>query len=103
MEWYLYIAKCADNSLYTGITKNIQRRIREHNSDNKLGAKSLRYRRPVVLAYYEVFGTQSAAAKREKSINTFSSADKIVDKNTEIVITSMRQIHFFIINLLLII
>ena len=68
MSWYLYIAKCADGSLYTGMTTNLRRRMREHNTDNSLGAKSLRYRRPVVLAYYEMFGTQTEAAKRERAI-----------------------------------
>ncbi|OGM25631.1 hypothetical protein A2627_04280 [Candidatus Woesebacteria bacterium RIFCSPHIGHO2_01_FULL_39_28] len=77
MSWYLYITRCADGSLYTGITKNLVRRIREHNTDNKLGAKSLRYRRPVALAYYESFATQSEAARREKSIKRWTRKYKL--------------------------
>ncbi|OGM05837.1 hypothetical protein A2125_02615 [Candidatus Woesebacteria bacterium GWB1_43_5] len=76
-SWYLYIAKCADGSLYTGITKNLERRIYEHNTDNSLGAKSLRYRRPVTLAYYECFATQSEAASREKSIKRWTRKYKL--------------------------
>jgi len=68
MEWSVYIAKCNDNSLYTGITKDIKRREWEHNNDNQLGAKSLRGKRPVQIIYTEPFQTQSEAAKREKAI-----------------------------------
>ena len=77
MKWYLYVARCADNALYTGITTNLMRRIYEHNNDNSLGAKSLRYRRPVTLAYYEQFETQSEAAKRERSIKRWSRKYKL--------------------------
>ncbi|MBI4057844.1 GIY-YIG nuclease family protein [Candidatus Microgenomates bacterium] len=77
MSWYLYIAKCADGSLYTGITKNLGRRMREHNTDNSLGAKSLRYRRPITLVYYEHFATQSEAAARERSIKRWTRKYKL--------------------------
>jgi putative endonuclease len=75
----MYIVRCADGSLYTGITKDLKRRIEEHNSNNVLGAKSLRYRRPVVLAYYELFATQSEAAKREKSIKRWTRKYKLIE------------------------
>ena len=77
MKWYMYIARCADDSLYAGITKDLERRIREHNSNNILGAKSLRHKRPVVLVYYELFSTQSEAAKREKSIKSWTRKYKL--------------------------
>ena len=77
MRWYMYIARCVDNSLYTGITKDLKRRIREHNSDNILGAKSLRHKRPVALVYYELFATQSEAAKRERSIKHWTRKYKL--------------------------
>jgi len=73
----MYIARCADDSLYTGITKDLRRRIYEHNSNNRLGAKSLRYRRPVILVYYESFSTQAAAAKRERSIKGWTRKYKL--------------------------
>jgi len=77
MQWYMYIVRCADGSLYTGITKDLERRVREHNSNNILGAKSLRNKRPVVLTYYELFATQSEAAKREKSVKSWTREYKL--------------------------
>lgn len=77
MSWHTYIVRCADGSLYTGITTDLKRRVSEHNSDNSLGAKSLRYRRPVTLAYYEVFATQNEAAKREASIKRWTRKYKL--------------------------
>lgn len=77
MSWYLYLARCKDGSLYAGITKDLRQRIHEHNSDNKLGAKSLRNKRPVVLVYYEVFTSQSEAAKREKSVKRWTRKYKL--------------------------
>jgi putative endonuclease len=77
MSWYMYIARCADDSLYTGITKDLKRRILEHNSDNRLGAKSLRCKRPVSLVYYEPFADQSEAAKRETAIKKWTRKYKL--------------------------
>ncbi len=77
MRWYLYIARCADGTLYTGITNNLSRRIYEHNNDNRLGAKSLRHRRPVTLAYYEPCASQVEAAKRERAIKKWTRKYKL--------------------------
>jgi putative endonuclease len=77
MTWYLYIVRCADNSLYTGITTDLKRRVNEHNFDNRLGAKSLRPKRPVILVYHESFATQAKAARREKSIKRWTRKYKI--------------------------
>ncbi|OGM04963.1 hypothetical protein A2715_00565 [Candidatus Woesebacteria bacterium RIFCSPHIGHO2_01_FULL_39_32] len=77
MKWYMYIVRCVDDSLYTGITKNVERRIVEHNSNNRLGAKSLRHKRPVVLAYYEMFTTQTEAAKREAAVKSWTRKYKL--------------------------
>lgn len=77
MRWYVYIVKCADDTLYTGITKDLKRRIYEHNYDNRLGAKSLRYRRLVALVYYELFATQVEAAKREREIKGWNRQRKL--------------------------
>ena len=49
-HWYVYILKCSDNSLYTGITKDLERRVDEHNSGRE-AAKYTRARRPVKLVY----------------------------------------------------
>ena len=66
-SWYTYIVRCADNTLYTGITTDLDRRIREHNCSDK-GARYTRSRRPVELVYSESFSSRSKAAKRETVI-----------------------------------
>lgn len=66
MTWYLYIVEASDKSFYTGITKDINRRLKQHN--NGTGAKSLLGKRPVVLKYFEEFDDQTDAMKREREI-----------------------------------
>lgn len=73
--WYLYIVRCADNSLYTGITTDLERRTNEHNS-GKLGAKYTRARRPVELVYHELFGDRSSVSIRESVIKKMTPAQK---------------------------
>ncbi len=81
-HWYVYILKCADNTLYTGITIDVERRIEEHNHDNKLAAKYTRVRRPVKLVYHEKLKSRSLAAKREAEIKKLKrSAKKILLTN----------------------
>ena len=63
-SWYVYIVRCNDETLYTGITKDLDKRINEHNSRNH-GAKYTRFRRPVTLVYTEQVESRSNAAKRE--------------------------------------
>lgn len=67
-KWFVYIARCSDGSLYTGITVDIKRREKEHNLDNKKGAKSLRGKRPIRIVFYEKYQTESEARKRENAI-----------------------------------
>lgn len=74
--YYLYILKCADETLYTGITVDIERRLREHNS-LKIGAKYTRVRRPVELAYLAKFKNRSAASIEEVRIKKLSRAEKL--------------------------
>ena len=74
--WYVYILKCADNTLYTGITVDVERRIDEHNNDNKLAAKYTRVRRPVKLVYQEQLKTRSLATKREMQIKKLKRNEK---------------------------
>ena len=62
--YYVYILRCADESLYTGIATELERRVDEHNHSEK-GAKYTRTRRPVKLVYYEVYETRSLASRRE--------------------------------------
>ena len=74
--WTVYIVHCADGSLYTGIAKEVARRIEEHNSNNLLAARYARSRRPVVLIYQESAATRSAALKREHQIKQMRRREK---------------------------
>ena len=77
MSWYLYIAKCSDDTLYTGITTDIKRREIEHNTDSVKGAKSLRGKRPVKIIYKELYITRNEAQKREKAIKNWTREYKL--------------------------
>jgi len=68
--------RCADDSLYTGITKDIERRVVEHNSGKQLSASYTRSRRPVTLVYQETCNTRSNAAKREYAIKQLNRQEK---------------------------
>ncbi len=72
------MVRCADDSLYTGITKDVARRIQEHNEGDKLAAKYTRARRPVVLVHQETCESRSAATKREYEIRQLSREGKNV-------------------------
>ncbi len=65
--YYVYMVKCADDTLYTGIATELDRRIEEHNASDK-GAKYTRVRRPVKLVYSEKYPDRSSASKREYEI-----------------------------------
>ncbi len=73
---YTYILKCSDNTLYTGWTKNLEKRIKDHN-DGK-GAKYTKARRPVELVYYEIFKTKEDAMKREYAIKQLTRTQKML-------------------------
>lgn len=75
-SWYVYIIRCQDQTLYTGITTDLTRRIREHN-ETKVGAKYTKIRRPVVLAYQEIHKNRSDAAKREAEIKKLTRIEKL--------------------------
>ena len=74
-SWTTYIVRCADNTLYTGITPDVARRVREHNSSDR-GARYTRGRRPVELVYSEEFPDRGAAARREAAIKKMRAATK---------------------------
>ena len=61
---YVYILLCSDNTLYTGYTNNLEKRIQQHN-EGKEGAKYTRYRRPCKLVYHEEFDSKKEALQRE--------------------------------------
>lgn len=79
MNWMVYIVKCSDDTLYTGVTTDLERRIQEHNGqDNqKKGAKYTRVRRPVRLVYSEKCEDRSTACKREAAIKKLPRPKKI--------------------------
>ena len=73
-NWYLYILRCKDNTLYTGITTDVARRLEAHRSGK--GAKYTRGRCPLELLYQESCGTHSEALKRELEIKALSRKQK---------------------------
>lgn len=75
-SWYVYIVRCADDSLYTGIAKDVRRRVDEHNDSGTLGARYTRGRQPVKLVYHEAVDSRSAAAQREQQIRRLSRGEK---------------------------
>lgn len=75
-DWFVYIMRCADGTLYTGITTDLARRVEEHNTGNA-GARYTRSRRPVVLVYREAAGNRSEASKREHAIKKLPLAEKM--------------------------
>jgi putative endonuclease len=75
-SWFVYMLRCADGSLYTGITKDITRRIDEHNNDGKLASAYTRSRRPVTLVYQETCKDRSVASIREAEIKSLSREEK---------------------------
>lgn len=67
-DWYVYMVRCADQSLYTGVTTDVARRVDEHNLCDKKAARYTRTRRPVALAYTEAATDRAAACKREAQL-----------------------------------
>lgn len=74
MSHHVYIVECADGSLYTGYTTDVERRVDEHNAGE--GAKYTRGRTPVSLVYTERFETRSDAMSREYAIKRLSRREK---------------------------
>jgi putative endonuclease len=75
MNWYIYILRCADNSLYTGVTTDVSRRVEEHTR-GLVGAKYTRAKRPVTLVYAEATDTRSHALIRESAIKKLPKTEK---------------------------
>ena len=84
MKWFVYMLRCRDSSVYTGITNNLNKRIEAHMSGN--GSKYLRGRLPVKLIYKENFLNRSNASKREIEIKKFNKKQK------ELLIKSSKQL-----------
>ena len=75
MYWHIYIIECNDGKLYTGITNNLERRVKAHNSGN--GCRFTKYRIPVKLLYSEEASGKPEALKREAGIKQLSRQKKL--------------------------
>jgi putative endonuclease len=73
--WFVYLLRCSDDTLYCGISNNLDKRIKTHN--NGKGAKYTKSRLPVILFYYETVLNKSEALKREYQIKKLSKSEKI--------------------------
>lgn len=80
--WWVYLLRCGDGTLYTGITDDVERRLKAHNSGK--GAKYTRGRGPVELVYREAQPDKSAALKREIAIKRMTRTEKLslIEKGT---------------------
>jgi putative endonuclease len=75
--WSVYLVRCADGSLYAGITTDVERRVAQHNGEQPGGARYTRARRPVELAHREDGLDRSAAARREAELKRTSRSEKL--------------------------
>lgn len=75
VNYYVYLLRCSDNTIYTGCTNNLERRVQTHNAGK--GAKYTRSRRPVELVYQEIQPDRSAALRREAEVKRLSRKDKL--------------------------
>lgn len=74
--WHLYLLRCADGSLYAGITTDLERRLAEHNGERPGGARYTRARRPVALVRTEACDDRASAARREAALKRLRRAAK---------------------------
>jgi putative endonuclease len=84
-HWHVYLVRCADGTLYTGVAMDVPRRVAQHNgvradgtrAAREVGARYTRARRPVKLAYQEKAASRSAACKREYRIKQLTRREKL--------------------------
>ena len=75
MNWYIYLLRCGDGTLYCGSTNDLQKRLQLHRTGK--GAKYTRGRGPLELVYWEELPSQSDALKRERAIKSLSRPEKL--------------------------
>lgn len=75
MPWYVYMLRCGDGTLYTGMTDNVEKRLAAHAAGK--GAKYTRGREPLTLVHSEELPDKSSALKREGAIKKLSRAEKL--------------------------
>ena len=83
-DWVVYMLRCADNSLYTGVTTDVERRVLEHNAKKSV-TKYTRARQPVEVAYQETAESRSEACKREAQLK------KLTKKQKEVLVLSRNK------------
>ena len=75
-NWWVYLLECKDDSLYCGITNNLEKRLKQHNGEIKGGAKYTRSHLPCKLVYKEKSASRSEALQREAAIKKMSKDEK---------------------------
>lgn len=76
-DWFVYLLHCADGSLYAGVTRDLTRRLRQHNGELAGGSRYTRSRRPVVLAWSTRAACRAEALRLEASIKSLPRAGKL--------------------------
>ena len=92
-SWQVYILRCSDNTLYTGITNDLENRLQTHNE--KRGARYTRTRLPVTLVYREEASSRSLASRREAAIKKLPRNKKlklITESNTDGVVKNLKSL-----------
>ena len=86
LDWHLYLIRCSDGSLYTGITTDVARRFAEHQGNGDTGAKYLRGRGPLVLVFQKKLGGRSLALGVENKVKKLSKdrKEELIRDNTQI-------------------
>jgi len=74
-SWFVYMLRCADNSLYTGVTTDVARRVVEHNAEKSV-TRYTRARQPVEVVYQECADSRSLACKRESQLKKLKKIEK---------------------------
>jgi putative endonuclease len=75
-DWYLYLVRCRDGSLYTGISTDVSRRFAEHQGGGSAGSKYLKGRGPLTLVFIKKLGSKNLALKVEREVKKLSKAKK---------------------------
>ena len=75
-RWFVYMVRCADDTLYTGVTTDIERRLHEHNGSAR-GARYTRSRRPVTMVWQEESENRAAACRREYEVRHYDRLKKL--------------------------
>lgn len=90
-EWSIYIIKTRFDTLYTGITTDVERRFKEHSSANKRGARYLKGKGPLVLMWHQVVGTRSEASILEYRVKQLHKSQKLQLINGDVFLGSCNS------------